>query len=318
MMTYIVRRVILAVIVLLLVTVMVFFAMRLLPGDPVRMIISFSSQQTFSDEQIAQIRHENGLDRSLITQYFDWLGKILHGDLGKSILYKVPVMDDILGRLPVTVYIGLIAYLVGLFIGIPTGVICAVRRGKPIDTVLTTLANIGITIPTFWLGIMMMYVFALKFKWLPLMGYTSPFTDYVLSTKQLIMPVICEALFGLAANARQARSSMLEVLHQDYMRTAWSKGLKERLVISRHALKNGLIPILTLSGMGLSMIIGGSVIIEKIFVIPGMGMLTINSMLNQDYPYVQAIALIDATMILVINLLVDLSYGWLDPRIRYS
>jgi peptide/nickel transport system permease protein len=318
MITYIVRRLILAVIVLLIVTLMVFFAMRLLPGDPVLMVISFSSQQTFSDEEIALIRHQNGLDRPLITQYFDWLGKILHGDLGKSILYKVSVMDDILGRLPVTIHIGLVAYLVGIFIGIPTGVICAVRRGKPIDTVLTTLANIGITIPSFWLGIMMMYVLALKLKWLPLMGYTSPFTDFVLSTKQLIMPVICLALFGLAANARQARSSMLEVLHQDYIRTAWSKGLKERVVIFRHALKNGLIPILTLSGMGLSMIIGGSVIIEQVFVIPGMGLLTINSMFNQDYPYVQAIALIDATMILLINLAVDLSYGWLDPRIRYS
>jgi len=298
--------------------VMVFFAMRLLPGDPIRMVISFSTQQNFSDEQIAQLRHEAGLDKPLSVQYFIWVKEILHGNLGKSILYKTPVSKDILKRLPVTLHIGLTAFLVGLILGIPTGVICAVRRGKPIDTILTTISNIGITIPSFWLGVMMMYVFALRLGWLPLMGYTSPFTDFGMSAKQLIMPVICEALFPLAANARQTRSSMLEVIKQDYIRTAWAKGLRERVVIFGHALKNGLIPILTLSGMGLSMIIGGSVIIEQVFVIPGMGRLTINSILNQDYPYIQAITLIVAAIILLVNLLVDLAYGWLDPRIRYS
>jgi peptide/nickel transport system permease protein len=318
MVTFIIRRLILAVIVLIIVTVMVFLAMHLLPGDPILMVISLSTQQNYSDEQIAQLRHEAGLDKPLTVQYVNWIGKILHGDLGRSILYKTPVSKDILKRLPITLHIGLTAFILGLIIGIPVGVICAIRRGKAIDTVLTTCANIGITVPTFWLGVMMMYLFALRLGWLPLMGYTSPFTNFTLNTKQLIMPVICEALFPLAANARQARSSMLEVLRQDYVRTAWSKGLKERAVIFRHALKNGLIPIITLSGMGLSMIIGGSVIIERVFVIPGMGRLTIDSILNQDYPYVQAITLIVAAIILLINLLIDLTYGWLDPRIRYS
>ena len=165
---------------------------------------------------------------------------------------------------------------------------------------------------------MMIYLFGLQLRWLPVMGYTSPFTDLGLSIKQLIMPVICLALFPMAANARQTRSSMLEVMKQDYIRTAWSKGLKERVIILRHALKNGLIPIITLSGMGLSMIIGGSVIIEQVFNIPGMGRLAITSILNQDYPYVQGITLITATTILLVNLLVDLTYGWFDPRIRYS
>jgi peptide/nickel transport system permease protein len=318
MIDYIIRRLILAAIVLIIVTLMVFFAVHLLPGDPIRMVISFSTQQNFSDEQIAQLRHEAGLDRPLLVQYVSWVNDVLHGDLGESILYKTPVSKDILKRLPITLHIGLIAFVVGLVLGSPTGVICAVRRGKPIDTILTTISNVGITIPTFWLGVMMMYLFALKLNWLPLMGYTSPFTDFGLSTKQLVMPVICEALFPLAANARQARSSMLEVIKQDYIRTAWAKGLRERVVIFGHALKNGLIPIFTLSGMGLSMIIGGSVIIEQVFVIPGMGRLTINAILNQDYPYIQAITLIVAAIILLINLLVDLTYGWLDPRIRYS
>jgi peptide/nickel transport system permease protein len=150
------------------------------------------------------------------------------------------------------------------------------------------------------------------------MGYTSPFTDLGLNIKMMIMPVICEALFPLAANARQTRSSMLEVMKQDYIRTAWSKGLRERIIIIRHALKNGLIPIITLSGMGLSMIIGGSVIIEQVFNIPGIGRLLITSILNQDYPYVQGITLITAAAVLLVNLLVDLTYGWFDPRIRYS
>jgi peptide/nickel transport system permease protein len=318
MMTYIIRRIILAFVVLIIVSLMVFFAMRLLPGDPIRMVISFSAQQNFTDEQIEQLRHQAGLDKPLMVQYFDWVKNILRGDLGKSILYKTSVSQDILKRLPITLHIGLTAFIISLLIGIPIGVICAVRRGKPIDTILTTISNIGITIPSFWLGVMMMYVLALRLQWLPLMGYTSPFTDFGLSTKQLVMPVICEALFTIAANARQARSSMLEVIKQDYIRTAWAKGLKERVIIFRHALKNGLIPIITLSGMGLSMIIGGSVIIEQVFVIPGMGRLTIDSIMNQDYPYVQAITLIVAAIILIINLLVDLTYGWLDPRIRYS
>jgi peptide/nickel transport system permease protein len=238
--------------------------------------------------------------------------------MGNSILAHTPVSRDIFKRLPITLNIGLIAFVLGIIIGVPAGVICAIRRGKFIDTVITALSNIGITMPTFWLGVMMIYLFGLYLRWLPVMGYTSPFTDLGMNVKQLIMPVICEALFPLAAYARQSRSSMLEVMRQDYIRTAWSKGLRERVIILRHALKNGLIPIVTLSGMGLSMIIGGAVIIEQVFNIPGMGRLAVTSILNQDYPYVQGITLITATTVLLVNLLVDLTYGWLDPRIRYS
>lgn len=318
MITYIIRRLFMAAIVLVLVSLMVFLAMRLLPGDPIRMLVTATAKQSFSEEQITQLRHEAGLDRPMAIQYFTWIGNIFHGDFGKSILSHTPVSKDIYKRLPITLHIGLTAFVIGLILGIPAGVICAMRRGKWIDTLVTTLSNVGITIPSFWLGVMMIYLFGLYLKWLPVMGYTSPFTDFGLSTKQLIMPVICDALLPLAANARQTRSSMLEVMKQDYIRTAWSKGLKERIIILRHALKNGLIPIITLSGMGLSMIIGGNVIIEQVFNIPGMGRLAITSILNQDYPYVQAIFLIFAVMVLLVNLLVDLTYGWFDPRIRYS
>ena len=192
------------------------------------------------------------------------------------------------------------------------------RRGKTLDSVVTSLSNIGITIPGFWLGVMLIYFFGLYLNWLPVEGYTSPFKDFWLCTRQLVMPVICLVLFPIASLTRQTRSSMLEVMRQDYIRTAWSKGLRERFVIFRHALKNGLIPVITLSGMNLSLIVGGSVVIEQVFNIPGMGRLAVTSILNQDYPYVQGVVLVIACFVMLVNLLVDVTYGWLDPRIRYS
>lgn len=318
MTSYIIRRLVMMLIVLIIVSLMVFIAMRLLPGDPIRMLVTQSEQQEFTDAQIQALRHQFGLDRPLLVQYVSWIGGIFHGDLGTSILQRAPVAQEIVRRVPITLHLGLTAFIIGFLIGIPAGVICAVRRGKWIDTLVTTLANIGITVPAFWLGVMLIYLFGLYLRWLPVQGYVSPFDDFVLSWRGLVMPVICLALFPIASNCRQTRSSMLEVMRQDYIRTAWSKGLKERIIIMRHALKNGLIPIVTLAGMGLSMIIGGSVIVETVFNIPGMGRLAVTSVLNQDYPYVQGIILLVSAFILIINLLVDLAYGWLDPRIRYG
>ena len=318
MTTYIVRRLIMALIVLIIVSLLVFLAMRMLPGDPILMLVTQSEQQEFTEQQIALLRHQFGLDRPLMVQYINWIGGIFHGDLGTSILTRSPVSQEIIRRIPITLHLGLTSFVVGMLIGIPAGVVCAVRRGKWIDTLVTTLANLGITVPAFWLGVMLIYLFGLYLRWLPVQGYVSPFDNFGLSTKGLVMPVICLALFPIASNCRQTRSSMLEVMRQDYIRTAWSKGLREQVIIIRHALKNGLIPIITLAGMGLSMIIGGSVIVETVFNIPGMGRLAVTSVLNQDYPYVQGIILMVATFILLINLLVDLAYGWLDPRIRYS
>jgi peptide/nickel transport system permease protein len=318
MMTFIVRRLILAATVLFLVSVFVFLAMRLLPGDPVLMYVSASSIQEVTEEQLDQIRHEYGLDKTLPQQYLDWITGVLRGDFGTSILNRSPVIDEILKRLPITIHIGALAFIIATIVGISAGVVCAVRRGSWLDSLVTTLSNIGITVPVFWLGILLIYVFALYFKWLPVMGYTSPFNDFWLSTKQLIMPVFCLALGPIAGNARQARSSMLEVIHKDYIRTAWSKGLSERVIVMKHTLKNGLMPVVTLSGMGVGTILGGSVLIEQVFNIPGMGRLAVTSVMNQDYPYVQAIALIMAISIVFSNLLVDISYGWLDPRVHYN
>jgi peptide/nickel transport system permease protein len=318
MTTYIIRRLILAAIVLFLVSVFVFLAMRLLPGDPVLMYMSASSMQEITEEQLAQVRHQFGLDKTIPMQYLDWIAGVFRGELGTSILNRSPVIDEILRRIPITAYLGILAFIVATIFGIPAGVLCAIRRGSWLDNFVTTLANIGITVPVFWLGIILIYVFALHFRWLPVMGYTSPFDDFWLSTRQIIMPVFCLAVGPIAGNARQARSSMLEVIRRDYIRTAWAKGLRERAVIMKHALKNGLMPVVTLSGMGVGTILGGAVLIEQVFNIPGMGRLAVTSVMNQDYPYVQAIALIMAISIVFSNLLVDISYGWLDPRVHYD
>ncbi|HSW57738.1 MAG TPA: ABC transporter permease [Dehalococcoidales bacterium] len=318
MATYIFRRLLVGVLVLIIVSIVVFIAMRILPGDPIYMLITETESKEFTEQQIAQLKQQFGLDKPLAVQYFNWLKGIFEGDLGNSIIHRAPVAGEIIRRLPITLHLGIAAYLVGVCIGIPAGILCAIRRGKVIDTIVTTFSNLGITIPAFWLGLMMIYFFGLYLRWLPVQGYTSPFTDFVLNFRQLIMPVICLALFPIASNTRQTRSSMLEVMRQDYIRTAWSKGLRERVVIIRHALKNGLIPVLTLSAMGFSMIIGGSVVIETVFNIPGMGRLAVTAIINHDYPYVQGIVLIISTFVMFTNILVDLAYGWIDPRIRFS
>jgi peptide/nickel transport system permease protein len=316
--TYIVRRFILAVIVLVLVTLVVFFAMRILPGDPIYMILSAGELSNVTEEQVQAIRHEFGLDKPLMMQYLSWFGGIFQGDFGTSITQRRSPLQMISSAVPITLNLSLLAFIISLIIGIPAGVICAVRRGTWMDTVVTILANMGITIPIFWLGTMLIYFFALQVHWLPVQGYTSPFTDLVKNIRQLIMPVFCLAIFPISSITRQTRSSMLEVLRQDYIRTAWSKGLKERLVVMKHALKNSMIPVVTLSGVSLSIILGGSVLIETVFNIQGVGNNLVNAVNAHDYPVVQGFILFLAVAVLSVNFVVDLSYGWLDPRIRYG
>lgn len=319
MATYIMRRVLTALLVLLLVTMIVFLVMRLLPGDPLIIFMGQAAQlQAMPEEQIKELRHQFGLDQTLPVQYLNWLGGIIHGDFGESIFYHEKVGKLLAERLPKTVHIGVLALIVGAVTGILLGLWAGVRRGKWPDRIITPLSYVSITIPVFWLGIIMIYLFGLKLHLLPTSGYTSPFDDFWLSTRQLIMPVFCESLFSIAANARQMRSSVLEVINQDYIRTAWSKGLTENRVIFKHALKNSLIPVITLIGMGVGQILAGSVLVETVFSIPGVGRLLVSSIFGQDYIVVQGITFVISVSILVINLLVDLSYGWLDPRIRYG
>ncbi len=314
---YIIRRVLQMILVLLLVTLIVFFMVRLLPGDPILMFLSSQDLEQITQEQVDHLRHELGLDRPMVVQYFEWLGQVARGDLGRSIINRNKIIDDVKRRLPITFQLGLLAFILSIVIGIPVGVIAAVKRGSWLDNLLTSLGNLGICVPSFWLGILLIYLIGYKFELLPIYGYVSPFKDPWGNIQHIIMPVICLGLAPIASGLRLTRSSMLEVLRQDYIRTAWSKGLKQRSIIVGHALKNGLIPVITLKGMTLAAIVGGSVLIETVFSIPGMGRLAVEGLFAKDYTIVQATLLIGGTVTLAANLLVDLSYGWLDPRIRY-
>jgi len=319
MTTYIIRRLLQAIIVLIIVTLIVFFVIRLLPGDPLIIYVAQTAQlQAMPPEMIEQLRIQFGLDKPIMVQYINWIANIFRGDFGESIFYHEDVGTLMLERFPVTLHLGILALIIGAIFGILIGIVTAVRRAKWPDKILTPMTYIGITIPVFFLGIIMIYIFGVKLGWLPISGYVSPFDDFWLSTKKAIMPIICLSFFSLAANARQMRSSMLEVVSQDYIRTAWSKGLSERTVIIKHALKNSLIPVITLVGVGVGLLVNASVIVETIFAIPGVGTLLVSSIFGQDYQVVQAITLVVAVTILLINLLVDISYGWLDPRIRYG
>jgi peptide/nickel transport system permease protein len=315
---FIIRRLIQSAFVLVIVSLLVFLLVHILPGDPILIFVSSGNLKNISQEEIQSLRQQYGLDRPVAIQYLSWLGGIFKGDFGTSITTHRPVIQEIARRLPITFQLSIIALFISTLIGIPAGVICAIRRGKWIDTLITVISNVGITIPVFWLGTMLIYLFALKLGWLPVQGYTSPFSDFWQSLKQAVMPVFCLSLFSVSSIARQTRSSMLEIMKQDYIRTAWSKGLSERWVVLRHALKNGLIPVVTLLGMSFSLIIGGSVLVENVFNIPGVSRMVVNAVFVQDYPVIQGFVLIISIIVLVTNLVVDISYGWLDPRIRFG
>ena len=318
MTTYIIRRLLHALLVVVIVSLLVFLLIRQLPGDPILMYVASGDLQEFSQAQIDHLKHEMGMDRPVLIQFADWLFHAARGDLGKSILHRYEVMEEIGNRLPITLYLGLSAFVIGLIFGPILGVISAIRRGTWLDTLVTMLANVGITAPPFWIGIIMIYVFSLYLGWLPVYGYTSPFEDLIRNLLQSVMPVLVLATFPIASAARQTRSSVIEVMQQDYIRTAWAKGLSERVIIIRHVLKNALTPVVTLQGMLLRNIIGGSVIVETVFVIPGMGKLVVDGLLSQDYPVVQGVVLVVAITVVISNLVVDILYGWLDPRVQYE
>jgi peptide/nickel transport system permease protein len=315
---FIIRRLLQSIIVLIVASIIVFLLMRLVPGDPLQLYIVRNQLEGLTPEEQQELRVEFGLDKPLPAQYSNWLTHLLRGDFGRSVFYSAEVWDLIKERLPVTLHLGILALIFSSFFGILMGLISALRRGSWMDNISTSLANLGISIPAFWLGVLMAYLLSLTLGWLPVQGYTSPLQDFWLSTKQVIMPVICLSVVPLASNARQTRSSMLEIIRQDYVRTAWSKGLRERAVIFRHIIKNGFIPIVTLIGLQVTHIIGGSVLIETVFNIPGMGRLIVEAVFDKDYVIVQGCCVLIATIVTLSNLFIDISYGWLDPRIRYE
>jgi peptide/nickel transport system permease protein len=311
---YIIRRLIQTVIVIVLVSFVSFLLVQLMPGDPAASMLGPNATKA----QVDALRIELGLDKPVIEQYFRWVNDVLHGDLGVSLMYREPVATLFIQRLEVTLYLSLWAFLIGTILGIGAGIICAIRRGEVLDQAISVLANIGIAIPVFWLGILGIYFFGMKLTLLPFFGWVSPYDDFLGSISYTIMPVLLLAIPGIAMMTRQTRSSMLEVIGQDYIRTAFSKGLKERNVVIRHALKNALIPLVTLMGLHLRIMVGGSVLVEQVFTIPGMGRLLVSAAQNKDFIVVQGGVLLIGVIVCLANLLVDISYGWIDPRTRYD
>ncbi len=311
---YILRRLLLMVPVALLVTVIVFLLVRLTPGDPV---LVYAGEER-DPETLAQIRRSLGLDQPLPVQYAAWLGRALQGDFGRSIRTRQPVLEAIVERLPATIELGLAALFISVSVALAVGTISALKRNSLLDLLVTGAAIGGVSLPNFFLGITLILVVAVVLRLLPPGGYVPFVQDPAGNLRYLILPAITLASASLAVNLRQVRSSLVDVLAQDYIRVARAKGLPERLVIARHALKNALIPVVTLVGLQAGAIIEGAIITETIFFWPGVGRLAVDSIAGRDYPVVQTIVLFSAISFMLSTLLVDILYAWLDPRISYG
>ncbi len=299
---------------------MVFLLMRVLPGDPALLALAGpEGEGSFTQEELEYMRHKLGTDRPLHVQYVTWMTDLLQGDLGESFFYRgVPVIDELKSRIPVTIELAIMAIVLSFVVSIPLGVISALYLDRWPDYLIKVFTIGGVSLPTFWVGILMIFSLVWVFNWLPQLGYVALWEDPGTNLKQFVFPAIALGYHNSAYAARVTRSSMLEVLGEDYIRTARSKGLIESVVVFRHALKNAFLPVITITGASFASLLGGTVIIEIIFAIPGLGNLLIDSILRQDYMIVQAVILITALVVVVLNLLVDLTYGWFNPRIRYG
>jgi peptide/nickel transport system permease protein len=317
---YAIRRVLLFVPTLLVATVLVFTLFWIVPGDPALTILAGGEGDSgsVSQEQLQQLRQALGLDRPIYVQYASWLWNVLRGDLGTSLWYKTPVWDQLKDRFLVTMELAVMAILLAFCVAVPLGVTSAVKQDTGFDYLSRLFSGIGIALPTFWLGILIVYALASFFQWLPPLGYATLWDDPLLNLQQLIFPALTLAFHDLAFTARVTRSSMLEVMREDYLRTARAKGLMDIVVIGRHALKNALLPVVTISGYQFGRLLGGVIIVESIFVVPGMGTLLIDSIVHRDFIVLQAIVLLIAAVVLSLNLMIDLLYGVLDPRIHYQ
>ena len=312
---YIVQRILSLIPVLIGVTLLIFLVMQLAPGDPAQIMLGPKATET----SLAQLRHELGLDQPLHVQYVRWLARVLQGNWGRSIQLKREVWPFILDRFRNTAYLTILATLFACSLGVPAGILSAVRQYSLSDRMAMVLALVGFSMPIFWLGIILQIVFGLKFGILPVSGMRSPQrTDLVDLVNHLILPSLTLATGATAIIARMTRSSMLEVIRQDYIRTARSKGLRERLIISHHALKNALIPVITVVGLQVGYLLGGDVFVEMVFSYPGIGLAMVNGILARDFPLVQGAILLVATSYVLVNLGVDIAYAYLDPRIHYG
>jgi peptide/nickel transport system permease protein len=312
-MALVLRRLLLSIPILILVSIMVFSLIHLIPGDPVTVILG---QEATPEAKVA-LRHKLGLDQPLPVQYTSWLWRVVQGDLGASLTDGTPVLDEVLRRLPVTIELALGSFLVATLIALPAGILSATRRGSAIDYGSTIFALAGMSVPSFWLAMLFILLFAVKLHWLPASGYVPFTTDPGANLTAMAMPVIATGIRESAVLTRMMRSSMLEVLHADYVRTARGKGLSEHMIVLHHALRNALVPVITSSGLLVASLLGGLVITETIFSIPGFGRLIVESVFRRDFVTVQGAILVAALLVVLVNLLVDLVLPVIDPRTKH-
>ena len=318
MKSYILKRLSLFIPTVLLVSLLVFLVMWIVPGDAAIAILAAEGQGSFTDKDLEILREDLGLDRPVYVQYGDWLWGLARGDLGDSLYYRIPVLDDIRSRFFVTLEMAIIAIVIAALLAVPIGVLSAVKQDTFLDYAIRMFTLSGIALPSFWVGLLIVAALSYWFNWLPRLGYVNLWENPLANLEQLIFPALALAFTELAFSARITRSTMLEVMREDYMRTARAKGLSEMVVVGRHALKNALLPVITVSGWQLGRLLGGAVVIERIFVVPGIGNYLIDAVNHRDYTVIQALMMLAAILILVINFFIDLLYGWLDPRIRYT
>jgi peptide/nickel transport system permease protein len=312
--SFVARRGLQSLVALLGVSVVVFALIHLVPGDPIRSALGTRFTQELYDVLAAR----SGLDRPLLTQYVDWLGRAVTGDLGVSFRSGQPVTEALLQRLPATALLAFSALLIGLVIALPAGIVSAVRQGRPIDYVTSGFAQVGVSVPDFWFGILLILLFSATLGWLPPFGYVSPLDDPLEAARRLIMPAATAGVVTGAILTRFVRSSVLEAMAAEHVRLARAKGLPERYVLRHHILRNAWIPIVTVTGLQLATLLGGIVVVEIVFAWPGLGRLAYDAVLRRDYPVLQGAVLLIAVAFLLINLLVDLLYAKLDPRISAS
>ncbi len=313
MFAYIAKRLVATIPVIAIVAVLVFSMLRLTPGDPA-VIIAGAAATT---QEVAEVRARLGLDRPIVAQFAIWIGNLVTGDLGESFFFKKKVADLVLDRVGPTLALATFTILFSIAVAVPLGVIAAWKQGTWIDRLVMGISVLGFSVPVFVIGYLLIYLFAIELNWLPVQGY-QPLRDGVGGfVQRLILPSLTLSVIYIALIARITRTSVLEVLGEDYIRTAHAKGLPKRTVLRRHALRNAAVPIVTVIGIGIALLIGGVVVTESVFSIPGLGRLTVDAVLARDYPTVQAVILLFSVAYVLLNLLVDVAYTFLDPRIRY-
>jgi len=316
MRVYVLKRVVIAGVTLLGMSILIFVLMRLAPGNITDII--FESAGYVDEADRRKLEAELGIDKPVAIQYTRWLGEFVRGDLGKSYRYDLPAWEVIKPRLPVSLELAFIALVFSVVLGVPAGVISAARRGRPIDYVLRVLSLAGLSMPSFWLGMIVILLLVRSLGWIPSMTYVSPFENLSANLFQFLLPGLAVGYRSSALIMRITRSTMLEVLREDYIRTAWAKGQRQTFVVWRHALKNASLPVITLIGIEFAFLIGGLIVTETVFNLPGVARYLVDAIQFRDYPIVQNLVMLIAVVVVFANLTVDLLYTWLDPRIKYG